>query len=210
MTARQTEPAPGRQLAFALHPARAFHHFLNALGKAVALHAQIVHGDTWRLEQIAATDDRRIDSQMGSNLIQLRLKGKTDIHRPMAAHGATRRLIGQHTIAVVTDAGNIVERAQQRTGIKNGNNPIRAVRAAILHYASGHSSDAAIFLHAGFQINDGARASTMRPENFFSRISDFDWRFGFARSYRRDDLQRYDLTLAPKAAAHQRLDHANL
>ena len=50
----------------------------------------------------------------------------------------------------------------------------------------------------------------MRPENFFARVSDLHRGFGLARRHGRDDLQRNHFALAAEAAAHQRLDDANL
>src|SRR5438477_538902 len=82
-----------RQLAFALFPSGTLDHLLDALRQAVALDAQIVHSDTGRLEQIAATNLCRVDSQFGSHLVKLGFKGKTDINRAMATHGAARRLV---------------------------------------------------------------------------------------------------------------------
>ena len=105
---------------------------------------------------------------------------------------------------------NVVQRAQQCAGIENRHHAVRAVGAAVLNDLAGNRGHAAIVLHAGLQIDDGARAPAMRPENFLARVGDLHRRFGRARRDRRDDLQRNDLALAAEAAADQRLDHADL
>ena len=85
----------------------------------------------------------------------------------MPSHRAARRLVGQHAIAVVLNIWNVVERAQQRARIKNRDHAVRAISAAILHYSRFHRGDASVILDAGFQIDDRARTSAMRPENLF-------------------------------------------
>src|SRR4051812_42010949 len=99
----------------------------------------------------------------------------------MSAHGSAGRLIGQNAVAVVLNVGDVVKRSQQRARIKNGDNAIRAVAAAILNNTGSDSGDAAVLGDASLQVDDGSRASAMRPENFFAGVGDLHRSFGFAR-----------------------------
>src|SRR5208283_1227290 len=128
----------------------------------------------------------------------------------MAAHRAAGGLVGEHAISVVLNVGDVVERAQQCARVQNRNHAIRAVSTAILDNTCLHGSDAAVALYAGFQINDRARASAMRPENFFPRVGDFDWSLGLAGGDSSDDFERNDFALAAETSANQRLDYAYL
>src|SRR3954471_22498072 len=105
---------------------------------------------------------------------------------------------------------DIVERAQQRSRIKNRHNSIGAIRSTILHHAGSYSGDPAIIPDARFQIDDRTRAPAMGPEDLFAGIGDLDWRLRLSSCNRGDDLQRNDLALSTKPSSHQRLDHANL
>ena len=157
VTARHAQAAALGQLTLALFPAGALDHFLDALGQAVALHAQAVHRDAGRLEQIVLANLGGIHADLGGQFVELRFEGKADVDRAVAAHGAADRLVGQHAIAVVLNVGNVVERAQQRAGVKNGDDAVGAVGAAILDDAGFDGGDAAVVLDSGLQIDDGAR-----------------------------------------------------
>ncbi len=139
-----------RQLAFALAPLRTIDHLVDALRQAITLHAQSIHRDARRLQQIATPNLGRVHIQLQRELIQLRLESKANIHGPMSAHGAADGLIGEHAISVVLNIGDVVQRAQQRTRIENGDHAIGAVSAAILHDACFHGGDVAIFVDAEF------------------------------------------------------------
>src|SRR5581483_6565759 len=210
MTAGNTQPAAPGQLAFAVTPAGAVNDLVDALRQTVALHAQAVHRDAGRLEQIAAADFGGIKAELLRKLVQLRLESEADIHRSVTAHGATDGLVGQHTIAVVLNVRNVVERAQQRPGVKDRDNSVGAVGATILYHARLHCGDVAVFIRARLEVNDGARTSAMRPEDFFARVSNFYRSFGFASGYRGDDLERDNFAFSTEAAANQRFDDANL
>src|SRR5262249_3359437 len=210
VTAGDAEPTRLGQIAFAIFPAGVVYDLLNALRKAVTLHAQAVHGDARWLEQIPLADLRRIDFQLCCNLIELRFKSEANIHGSVAAHRAAGWLIGKHAIALILNIGNVVQRAEQRAGVKNRNYPIRAVSAAVLNHASLHRGNASIVFDASLEIDDRPRPAAVSPENFFTRISDLDRGFGFAGRNRSDDLQWNDFALATEPAAYQRFDHANL
>ena len=63
---------------------------------------------------------------------------------------------------------------------------------------------AAVVGYAGFEVDDSTGASAkMRPENFFARVGDFDWRFGFARGDSGDDLKGDDFALATESRRRQ-------
>src|SRR5205085_665301 len=103
--------------------------------------------------------------------------GMSERMMELPAHRSAGRLVGEHAITVVANVRNVVQRAQQRAGIKNGDHAVRAIRAAILDHFGGNRGDAAIALDAGLQINDGPRPSAMRPKNFFARVRNLHRRF---------------------------------
>ena len=210
MAARDAESATARQLAFALTPARARYNLLDAFRQAIALHPQAIHRDRWRLQKISFANCRRVHSDRRSELIELRLKSETHVHGAVPAHRAAGRLVGKHTVAVVADVGNVIERAEKRAGIKNGHHAIRTVSAAILNYFCRHRGNTAVFCHSGLQVHDRARTSAVRPKHFLARIRNFHRRFRFAGGHGRRDLQRNHFALAAEAAADQRLDHPDL
>ena len=115
------------------------------------MHAQSIHRDARRLKQIAATDFSRINLQFDGEFIELRLESKAHIDRAVTAHGATCGLVSEHAVAVILNVGDVVERAEQRAGIKNRDHAVRAVAAAILHHTSLYRGDTAIVLDAGLQ-----------------------------------------------------------
>src|SRR5579864_3400147 len=210
MATGNTEATPLRQFALPLLPLGTLNSFLDAFGQAVALHAQAVDCDAWRLQQIALTDLRRVHADLCGQLVELRFEREADVDGTVAPHGAACGLVGQDTVTVVLNVRNIVECAQEGAGIKNGNHAVGAVGPSILYHARFDGGDAAVFLNASFQIDDGARAPAMRPEHFLARVGDFDWSLRLARRDRRDDLQRDDFALTAETAADQGLDHANL
>ena len=174
------------------------------------MHAQAVDCDAWWLKQIAAANLGWIDLECGGEFVKLRLKSEADIDRPVPAHSATGRLVGEHAVAVVLNIWYVVEGAEQRAGIKNGDDAVRTVRAAILYDAGFHGGDTAVGLNCGFQIDNGARTPAVGPENFLARIRDLYRSFCFTCCDCRDDLQRNDFALAAEPSADKRLDHANL
>ena len=119
----------------------------------------------------------------------------------MSAHSATCGLVGKHAITVVLNIGNIVEGTEQRAGIQNCHHAIRTVAAAVLHDACFYGSDAAVVLYTSLQIDDGAGASAMGPENFFARVGDLDRTLSFASSHSRDDLKRNHFAFSTKPTA---------
>src|SRR5205807_4334962 len=94
-----------------------------------------------------------LDLECGGEFVKLRLKSEADIDRPVPAHSATGRLVGEHAVAVVLNIWYVVEGAEQRAGIKNGDDAVRTVRAAILYDAGFHGGDTAVGLNCGFQID---------------------------------------------------------
>ena len=197
-------------LPFALFPSRALDRFLDALWQSVALHAQAVDRDAGRLEQIALANLGGIQSYFGGKFVQLRFEGEADVDGAVTAHGSADRLVGQDAVAVVLNVGDVVERAQQRAGIKNGDDAVGAVGSAVLDDAGFDGGDAAVVRDAGLQIDDGARTSAMRPEDFFAGVGDLHRGKRFSRRNGGDDFERNDFTLSAEASAHQRLDDANL
>src|SRR5439155_24951862 len=119
------------------------------------------------------------DLECGGEFVKLRLKSEADIDRPVPAHSATGRLVGEHAIAVVLNSGDVVKGSQQRAGIKNGHDAVRTVRATILYDAGFHGGDTAVALNCGFQIDNGARTPAVGPENFLARVGDFHRRARF-------------------------------
>src|SRR5208337_5293405 len=69
---------------------------------------------------------------------------------------------------------------------------------------------AAINLHAGFQVNDGARTSAMGPENLFARVGNLYGSFRRASRHSSNDFQWNDFALAAEAATNKRLYDADL
>ena len=136
MAASDPKTASLGQLAVALLPTRALNRLLDALRQSVTLHTQAVHRDARRLQQIALPYLRWIHRNLRSEFIQLRFEGEAHVNGAVAAHGSARRLVGQHAVTVVLNVRNVIERAEQRSGIKNRDHAVRAVGAAILHYAS--------------------------------------------------------------------------
>src|SRR6266850_2585263 len=132
MTAPESQPASASKFAAPCAPLGTLHNFGNALRQAVALHPQAVHGYAWRLEQIHASDLDSVNAQLDRKLVELRFKSEADVHRAVSTHSAARRFVGEHAVTVVTNVRDVIERAQQRPGIKNGDYAIRAVGAAIL------------------------------------------------------------------------------
>src|SRR5947207_11090612 len=121
--------------------------------ESVTLDPQAVDCDAWWLKQIAAANLGRIDLECGGEFVKLRLKSEADIARPVPAHSATGRLVGEHAIAVVLNSGDVVKGSQQRAGIKNGHDAVRTVRATILYDAGFHGGNTAVALNSGLQID---------------------------------------------------------
>src|SRR5437870_4774310 len=119
----------------------------------------------------------------------------------MAAHGATRGLVREHAVPVVLNVWDVVERAQQRPGIKNRNHAVGAVGASVLYHTSFDGGDAPVLLNTGLKVNDGARPSAMRPEDFLAGIRDLHRSLGLARRHGSDDLERDHFALAAESSA---------
>ena len=149
MAARDSQAASPWQLAFAILPVGSLDHFIYTLGQTVALHPQSIHGDAWRLQQIAASNLGGIEIYPRGKFVELRFEGKAHVDGAMSAHSSASRLVGENAVTVVLNVWNVVERTQQGTGIKNGHNAVGAVGATILNDLRFHRSDAAIVLDAG-------------------------------------------------------------
>ena len=132
MAARYAQPTSLRQLALALFPSGSRNDLIDALRQSIAQHAQAIHRDGRRLQQVHAPHFGRIEFELGRDLVHLRLEGKAHVDGAVPAHSAAGRLVGQHAIAVVTNVRNVVQRAQQRAGIKNRYHTVGAIAAAIL------------------------------------------------------------------------------
>ena len=128
----------------------------------------------------------------------------------MSPHRPAGRFVGENAISVVLNVRNVVKRAQQCARIKNSDDPIRTVAAAVLYHAGFDGGDAPIVLHAGLEINDRPGASAMRPENFLSRVGNLHRLAGGASSDPSNNFHGNHFTLAAKTTAHQRLDHPDL
>src|ERR1700674_2996152 len=210
VAAGDAQAAALRQLALALFPTRARNNFFDALGQSVTLHAETVHRDARRLEQIALTNLGGIHSHLGCKFVQLRFEGESYIHGAVAAHRSANRLVGQDAVAVILNVGDVVQRAQQRAGIENGYDAIGAIGSAILHDSCLDGGDAAVVGDSSLEIDNRAGASAVRPEDFFAGVGNFHWGKRFSCRNRCDYFEWDDFTFTAKASAYQRLDDANL
>ena len=84
----------------------------------------------------------------------MRFECEADVDRAMSTHGAADRLVGEDAVSVVLNVRNVVECAEQCAGIKNGDDAVRAVGAAVLNDFGLYGSDAAIFGDTGFELKN--------------------------------------------------------
>ena len=210
VAASHADAAAVRQFPFLLRPAGAFDHPFDAFRQAIAGDAQAVHGDARRPQQIATANLDGIESRVVRERVEHSLKGEAHVDGAVAPHGAAGGLVGEHAIAVVFHVGNVVDRAQQRAGVKHSDWAVAAVRAAVLHHASRHGADFALTRQTDFQVHNGDRPAAMRIEHLFARVGDLHRTLGLLGKHRRGHLERDHFTLTAKPAAHQRLDDADL
>src|SRR5437899_1414025 len=172
VAARDADAAAMGQLALFLEPTGALDNSLNAFGKAVARHAQTVYGDARSLQQVSPPDLGRVEGGSGREHVQHGLEGETHVDRAVAAHGAAGGLVRQHAVAVKLQIANVVDRAEKRSGIQNGDGTIAAVRAAVLYDPRSHRRNLAFSGQSDFEIDKRDGPAAVGIENFFAGVRD--------------------------------------
>src|SRR2546425_5333447 len=172
VAARDADAAAIRKLALFLEPTGTLHNLLYAFGKAVARHAQTVYGDARSLQQVSPPDFGRVEGRVGCEHVEDGLEGETHVDRAVAAHSAAGGLVRQHAVAVKLQIVNVVDRAEKRPGIKNGDGTIAAVRAAVLHDARSYRRNFAFSGQSDLEIDDRDGPAAVGIENFFAGVRD--------------------------------------
>src|SRR5581483_2543314 len=89
--AREPEPAPERELAATLLPARALDDLLYALPEVHGRDAEPVGRDRVRGRELLQPELGRVDPETAGDLVELDLEAEAGLRRPVAALGAAGR-----------------------------------------------------------------------------------------------------------------------
>src|SRR5690606_16970715 len=119
------------------------------------------------------------------------------------------RRVGVDAIAVELDRGNVVDAAQQRARVENGDDAVAAVGAAALYHFHFAGGEAPVARHSELEADVALRAPAVRQEVLLPAEAQAHRAARRAREQTADDLEVQHLDARAEAPAHDRLDHAD-
>ena len=203
------EPAAGRQPPAPLAPAARRLHPVEALGKAVAVHEEVVRGDRRRVDEFArrtakgsSPSSAAISSSRASN-------AKRTLDPCRGPHRPARGGVGEHPAPAVADVLEVVERVEERARVEDGDDPVSGIGAAALHGLALDPGDAAVAPEPELQTHRLLGTPPVGEEGLLAGGHEAHRTARLAGEEGADDLDVEGLGAAAEAAPDVRLDHPN-
>src|SRR5262249_23534991 len=144
--------------------------------------------------------------EFGRHVIEKAFEREPNIDCPVPAKSAAGRRIGQNALAQILYIVQVVDGVEHGAGIKNGHDPVTAVRPAALIAFAFDGGDAAILLHADLETYVRFRPAAVGDEGFFSVHDQTNRAAAFTREQSGYQFNVERLRTASEAAADVRLD----
>ena len=201
------EPAAGRQPPAPLAPAARRLHPVEALGKAVAVHEEVVRGDRRCVDEVRAPYREGVEPELRRHLVEQGLEREAHVDRAVAPHRPARGGVGEHPAPAVADVLEVVERVEERARVEDGDDPVSGIGAAALHGLALDPGDAAVAPEPELQTHRLLGTPPVGEEGLFAGGHEAHRPARLAGEEGADDLDVEGLGAAAEAAPDVRLDH---
>ena len=161
------------------------------------------------MQEVGAAHRDGVESHLVRHLIEQAFEREAHVDRAVAAKGAARRRVGEHTLADVFDVAQVVDRVEHRTGVENRHHAVARMCAAALGALTLDAGDAAVLAQADLESDIGFRAPAVRDEGFLAVDHEAHAAASLAREQRSYQFDVERLGAAAEAATDMRLDHAD-
>ena len=160
-------------------------------------------------QQIRAAHRERVDAEFVRHLVEQRFERVPGIDRPVTAHRAVGRRVAVDAQAMILAGGYAIERVQQRAGIEDRHQTVAGVGAAALDDCAVDGGDFAVLGQPDLHPYVGLGPAAVREKGLLAREFELHHPTRRAREQRGDHLEVQRFGPMAKAAADERLDHAD-